>query len=1058
MGFTARECRVLLILVQQIDDVGVAPVSVTDERLANLRRRLETDSKGLILVRSRDITRGSSLLTKLESAIRNYALEYYKAQAKRVKRYKKALNKSAAHQALYVRHCFKIAHYYEFRRYTTKVLQHYEAAYRAIVALPLNEPNDKSSEVVDFNQVKTMAEFVNFKLCYHLIFSANNVRGAIEQLHRHVKTYASAIGPPNRAYEHWEWLSRQYHVFGQLLAEAVSIRGSLSVPGLDSDVYKEPYLYLSIAAKYATYRRKAAAKLGLTASTYSKAALNGEILTEKDFVVVPSVFVGGDPVVAEASSPSQEPSPQALTKYRHAVERSVPHAKRTMHLLEQSIQHLSIYIADQKTPRPRLKSRLLVQLGTERLAAGEYERARAELQKAKMIFTVERWWGQTSQILKQLLICTFRQGDTAAYIDYSLQLLSPTVEEFVPANERVRIQDSMMLAWRDPSRLGTPFTPTSALGDGHELALDQCRSLIALTARFDCVYACVREQANLELRLESFFPSPITMAKIELKFSDDRYNCVVQHDSTSEQNHLQAAADGGKLSSRLEFAYKTPVELVVPLRVLEGREVLRFQEVKLYLSNSGGEASTGEEEYLIFNLLVDQLVPIVRETVRPYLSEGRVPAMGNGSASPSFARRKTMFSLSELSRTTSDLSLAGLDSSDIGDDELPVRGPTLVILQPRPKAKLSMITRETLITGDYRVLAFKLSSNEDTLENLSFHVRCEPPPVSAAPEDAFFFTQQEPGGPLSPLPLDAAMQPRDGVALSSLEQFTDRRLNVIVRPAHASQVRLTVSVAYATKSGVAVSFEERYELQCKNPFTVEGGFIHDFPNGSGKSQVAQSKDSYAYIGKMVTLQGAVVCASSEPLKVLAVDFESIERNLVGELQPSGFGVVSVDSESENTANGGNASSDHTGAIVRSGDSRSFSLRMCPRLQAPFATLGRVKVTWRRLSSIITSTPGQPRNDVVTTWLELPTVSFMEAPLTFQIRTPPFGVEGALVTLDLHVKNNEDAFHNLRIKPVDETGDFLIAGRTNGVLELLPLDEEVIRIGLIPTKSGTSWVL
>lgn len=1049
----------LLILVQQVDDVGVAPVSVTDERLASLRKRLETDSKGLILVRSRDITRGSSLLAKLESSIRNYALEYYKVQAKRVKRYKKALSKSVAHQTLFVRHCFKIAHYYEFRRYTTKVLQHYEAAYRAVVALPMNEPNDKNSDAVGNCQVKTMAEFINFKLCYHLIFSANNIRGAVEQLQRHVKTYAAAVGSPERAYEHWEWLSRQYHVFGQLLAEAVSIRGALSAPGLESDVYKEPYLYLSIAAKYATYRRKAAAKLGLTASTYSKAALNGEILTEKNFVVVPSVFIGGDPVVAEANSPSQEPTTEALVKYRHALERSVPHAKRTLHLLEQSIQHLSIYIADQKTPRSRLKSRLLVQLGTERLAAGDYERARAELQKAKMVFTMERWWAQVSQILKQLLICTFRQGDTAAFIDYSLQLLSPNVEEFVPVNERVRVQETMMLAWRDPSRLGSPFTTTSALGDGHELALDQCRALFTAAAHFDCVFACVRESANLELVLESFFPSTITIAKLELKFSDERYNCVVDHDATGQLGTLSAFADG-KFSSLLEFGYRVSSQLVVPLRILEGKEVLRFQEVKFYLSSEtnlgdGAPAVNGtavEQEFLIFNLLLDQPVPLTIESTRSFFSGGRVPAMGNGSASPSFARRKTMFSISELSRTSSDLNAVGLEDGDMGDDEVLARGPTVVILQPRPKAKLAMVTQGPLIAGDFRLLTFKLASNEDTLENVSFRVRCDPPPVSASPEDAFFFTQKEAGGPMTPVNLDSSLQPREWVPLPNLEQFAEQPLRIIVRSSRALTLRLTVSVAYSTKSGVGVSLEERHDVLCSNPFTVEGGFIHDFPNGGHSGMNTQqnqlSKDSYAYIGKMVTLQGAIVGACSEELRVLSMEFEPIERNLVDELVPTGFNKFP--SSVEDAPGVGDKES-----VFRTGDSRSFSIRMRPQLQAPFATLGRIKVTWQRLSSVITSAPGGPRNDVVTTALELPTVSFVEAPLTFQIHTPPFGIEGAIVPLDLHVKNNENAFHSLRIKPVDETGDFLITGRTNSIEELLPFDEQVVRIGLVPTKTGTS---
>lgn len=1034
--YVARECRVVLILVQQIDDAGVAPVNVTDERLVGLRKRLETDSKGLILLRSRDITRGSSVLAKLESSVRNYALEYYKAQAKRVKRYKKSLNKTT-HQPLHARHSFKIAHYYEFRRYTTKVLQHYEAAYRSIIALPLNE--NERSDGIGYFQVKTMAEYVNFKLCYHLIFSSGNIKAAVDQLHRHMQVYSHAIGAADRTYEHWDWVSRQYHVFAQLLSEAASIRGALPSTGLDSDVYKEPYLYYSIAAKYAIYRRKASNRLGLTASVVraNNGAANGNPPSERDFIVVPSVFVGGEPVVSEATSTSQDPSPTALNKYRHAVERTVPHAKRTIHLLEHAIQHLSIYIADQKSPRARMKSRLLVQLGTERLAAGDYEKSRAELQKAKLAFSIEHWWPQTTQILKQLLICTFRQGDTAAFIDYSLQLLSPVLEEFVPANERTRIQESFFLAWSSPASLGAPFTVNSALGGGHSLTLDRSRPLFTLRAQFDRVFACVREEATLELRLHSHFPLAVTMAKVELVFSDERYNTAIYHSSDRGQVTYDPA--DGKLYASLEFQFETTKVLSIPLCVLDGRSMLRYQESRFFLGNpdqasrpGGGskeeEEEEEEEEFLILSLPIDQAAPVIRENPKPYLLEGRVPAMGNGSASPSFARRKSMFSVAELGRTTADLSMNGGNLPDPNEEDVSVfvRGTTLAILQPRAKAKLAKVTQHSLLTGDFRVITFKLSSNEDTLENLSYRVVCDPPPTSASPADVFFFTQPEVGGPLIPVPLDTTLQPRERTGLPSKRPQSDEEFQVIVRSLRATSIKLTVSVAYATKSGVQVSLEERFELICRDPFGVSSGFVHDYPNGIGASN---AKESYAVVGKGVNLHGNVICSAAESLRVVSMEFEQQDSKFVDSAAASGFGEASELNAGDQKDNG---------AVMKDGDMRSFFLRLLPRIAAPFVSIGRVKLQWRRLSSVITSAPGGYQNSIVTTWLDIPSVSFIETPLTLSIHTPSFGVEGTMVDMDIRIRNNENAFHSLRIKPVDEANEFLISGTPYNQL-LVPFD-------------------
>ncbi|TYZ57976.1 hypothetical protein PybrP1_008431 [[Pythium] brassicae (nom. inval.)] len=1029
------------LLPAQVDDAGVAPVNVTEERLAGLRKRLETDSKAIVLLRSRDLTRGSSVLAKLEAAVRSHAVEYYKAQAKRVKRSKKALNKTS-HQPLHARLSFKIAHYYEFRRDTTKVLQHYEAAYRAVLALPLNE--NERSDAVGYFQVKTVAEFVNFKLCYHLLFSSGSVKAAVEQLHRHMGVYSRAIGPADRAYEHWEWVSRQYHVFAQLLSEAVAARGALPSAGLDSDVYKEPYLYYSIAAKYATYRRKAAARLGLTASAAhgtSAAVANGGAAfpTERDFVVVPPVFVGGDPIVSEAGAGSgfgaAEPSLAALVKYRHAVERAVPHGKRAIHLLEHAIQHLSLYTADLKSPRARMKSRVLVQLGTERLAAGDYERARAELQKAKLAFSSEHWWPQTTQVLKQLLVCTFRQGDIAAFLDYSLQILSPVVEEFVPATERVRIQASFLHAWRTPASQDEDSSGGSGapLGDGFALPLDRTRPMFSLRAQFDRVFACVREDATLALHVQSHFPSAITMTKIEVVFNDSRYNTTVHHRRECAQ--VQRDPSDGQLYASLEFMHKAEAVLALPLRVLDGRSMLRYQETRFFLG-TGTDAREPDEQCMVLSLPIEKAAPSARENVKPYLVSGRVPAMGNGSASPSFARRKSMFSVAELGRSSSNFDLNGSAGDDAADDDggVCVRGSTLAILQPRARATLAMVTQHSLLTGDFRVITFRLAAHEDTLESLSVRVVCDPPPSSASPCDAFFFTQPAVGGPLIPVPLDASLQPSERTLLANMAPHSSEEFRVIVRSQRAASVRLSASVAYSTKSGVQVSLDERFELGCRDPFGVGSGFVHDYPNGVGAANVS-AKELYAVVGKAVNLHGNVICSAVESLRVVAMEFVAPESNLMERTAMSGFGGVSERSAGDDA---------DSGAVMKDGDMRSFFLRLLPRVPAPFASVGRVKLQWRRLSSLITSAPdGSHKNSIVTTWLDIPSVSFIEAPLTLSIATPSFGVEGALVPMDIRIRNNENAECRLRVS----------AGRTNAVEDLLPYTEHVFRVGLLPIKTG-----
>ncbi|TMW57297.1 hypothetical protein Poli38472_003222 [Pythium oligandrum] len=1015
-GLSGRECRVVLLLLQQVEDGGATPANVTDERLASLRRRLETDSKAILLLRSRDLTRGSPVLTKLESSVRNYALEYYKAQSKRVKRYKKALNKTT-HLPLHVRHSFKIAHYYEFRRYTTKVLQHYEAAYRAVMALPLNDAE------IGFFQVKTMAELINFKLCYHLIFSSNNIKAAVDQLHRHMRVYGRAMGPVERSFEHWEWVSRQYHVFAQLLSEAVSIRGTLPSTGLDSDAYKEPYLYYSIAAKYATYRRKAAAKLGLVDPAASDVSAVPSTDMQGDFVVVPSIFLGADPVVSEATMP--EPSYGAFVKYRYSMERTVPHARKTIHLLEQAMQHLSLCVADQKVPRNRLKNRLLLQLGMERLATNDLERARAELQKAKLAFGTENWWSQSTQILKQLLICTFRQGDKAAYIDFSLQLLSPILAEYLSVPERLRIQESFELAWKEPARLGEPFTGETL--PGHSIPLDHSRPLFDVHAHFDRVYACVREEINLHLQVECHFAGPIQMHQLELLFSDDRYNITVRH-RDGVDGIVHDASDGHWYASLVfdPVAHKS-FRLSFPVR--EGREILRYHETHFHFSRATAEPGNS----LVFVLPFDGKTVRRSPNPKPYLIEGRVPVMGKGPGSPSFARRKSMFSVAERGRSqeseTGDL---------IEEDGSPeTRSTALAILQPRAKAQLTLVTKHALLTGDYRVISFLLKAKEDTLKNPTFRVTSEPASASNAANDAVFFMEAEgTQGSLVPVPLDANFQPLERTAMREMEPHSETSFSVIVRSLRGMPLRLAVHVTYATKSGVQVSLEERYELQCQDPFRLSSGFVHDFPNGGADPNL---KESHAIVGKSVNLHGNLHCEAIEPVRILSLTYEPTDDTTVTThgVIAAGFGTFNTEDESQ---------------VLKEFDRQSFYLRLLPSQAAPFVALGRVKLQWRRLSSVV-PTNQDHCNDVVTTWLEIPSVAFVDAPLTIKLETPSFGVESTLLTMELRVRNNEGVIHSVRIKPIDENGDFLIAGRTNIVEDLLPQEDHLFRIGLIPTKAG-----
>jgi hypothetical protein len=125
-----RECRRFIVL-QEEGSTRLSESSLVEERLSSLRRRCELDSKSVIMLNTAEMTPGSQKMHWLEDKLRALSLEYYQLQAKRVKKHKRHINKTNQ-LALHVRHSFKIAHFYEFRRQTDKMLKHYSAAYKLV--------------------------------------------------------------------------------------------------------------------------------------------------------------------------------------------------------------------------------------------------------------------------------------------------------------------------------------------------------------------------------------------------------------------------------------------------------------------------------------------------------------------------------------------------------------------------------------------------------------------------------------------------------------------------------------------------------------------------------------------------------------------------------------------------------------------------------------------------------------------------------------------------------------------------------------------------------------
>lgn len=77
-------------------------------------------------------------------------------------------------------------------------------------------------------EIKTVAEQLHFKIST-LLLHGGKVVEAITWFHQHNASYKRLLGEPEVNFLHWEWLSRQFLVFGELLeTSAASIQNTSS--------------------------------------------------------------------------------------------------------------------------------------------------------------------------------------------------------------------------------------------------------------------------------------------------------------------------------------------------------------------------------------------------------------------------------------------------------------------------------------------------------------------------------------------------------------------------------------------------------------------------------------------------------------------------------------------------------------------------------------------------------------------------------------------------------------------------------------------------------------
>ena len=778
---------------------------IPEERLSSLRKKAEVESKAIWILQPSDLSCYAAQMIKLEVSVRSLAVDYYKGQAKVVK---KKINRTTP-TVLQVRYSFQIAHYYEFREQPVKMLKHYNAAYKSLIATPFPT---QESDVITLGQMKTVAGLLTFKIAYHELFSMQNVQNAVAHFQLHMKVFGRAVGP-EAAYHHWSWVSSQYQLFAEMLTKCTTTAHT-SI-GLESTQYREPYYYYSIAAKYAMWRRKAAAKLGVSATASN--ARTDEILKFKDsdFSVRPAPFWGEAPYVKLLSDRTvlPQPSAEALLQYQTMKEFKVAHEQVVITLLELALNCLKNSTFSRFS---RFSSHLIYQKGIEFQSAGQFQIARTLLESVLGIYIQDTLWAVVTPLLKRLLLCVVHEGDIRSCLETSLQLLSPQLSLYLEKEERLSIQARFMefLLKTDSSELS--------------FKIDKSKQVMHATIHFNTPVAVITETVTMTLTMESFFPNSILFSELRLICNDARYNKVIRH-ATKDVSTPTRLHD---ITYNLEFVPHSRKQICIDIDILCGKDmIVKCHEIELVFSDSSTSIT----------------IPVVSAHIAP-----RQVCLSTGNCLPP-----------NSVQIPDHLVVENADNHYV------------TILQPPPKTTMSVVAPDEILVDSFHKIAVTIRVGEEKLRDagLELHCHCTDDVNLTAP----FFYHYTTDGQLVCLDQETYGKPSQR-PLEEIETNSSYTLLFYVQCIQTVTCRLQLVLTYTAPQGYQVLLEEMVTVSCITPFTSQFDCIPSYPLTRFPLQYEQTSTVELPVQKPVFIEAQLFSCSTIPVHIEELFFEPVRHS------------------------------------------------------------------------------------------------------------------------------------------------------------------------------------
>ncbi|BGP28998.1 hypothetical protein JCM10296v2_000734 [Rhodotorula toruloides] len=224
---------VLLCSRELLDDPSL------DIRLSLIRRQSGLDTRASLFVISPvPQSEVNNFVQSLRAELYPAAIDYYREHGRRVRRKRARIGGNAAsavkgalsERGWNVRYDYKLAVFAELRNEVEVALKHFEDCYVTLVDA-FSHPELLVPRTKRWAEAKVLADCISFKISKLYLYLGESSR-AVAQLHKHVSFFLRlssetwSIGVDT--FEFWSWLSKQYRLFGDLVALAV--RNGIRLP------------------------------------------------------------------------------------------------------------------------------------------------------------------------------------------------------------------------------------------------------------------------------------------------------------------------------------------------------------------------------------------------------------------------------------------------------------------------------------------------------------------------------------------------------------------------------------------------------------------------------------------------------------------------------------------------------------------------------------------------------------------------------------------------------------------------------------------------------------